>query len=324
MRALGQLDSFTGWPALKVLKISKCRLFEKCTDIHIRGAEVFDVTWLKPGMKSQELHITRAHTSIDDILKFASKPFCVKSLVQLALCGRFESRKVAELHKFTDALKLLLHQCEHLQVLKLNGCFAPLAKPLDIVLNDTHGACLTDLDLRAMLCGYLDLSQAAALSAVVLHGVESGNPHNFRLRLPSNLQSFDYASRGALMCQPSASEWFTSCSNLTSLRVHLDNPSFHASSFELPVLPASLYFLSVFIPDHSMHGCDWHCLRPCSRLEHIELPNVCRVPESLQEWLDTARHLHVLTLPYNTFNVEKLHTCFDLIHDSLMNRSRPF
>ena len=295
LHALGQLDVFKGWPDLKVLKLSRCTLITNRTAVCIQEVELLDVTWLQSEMKSQDLHVDRTPASIDDILICASQPLCIKSLVCLSVSGDFSSQ-------VTDALQHLLHQCQRLKRLKLDRCYALFCqdRPLDIVLDDTHGASLTDLDISCILCGDVNLSQAAALTAVKLDWVESDDSPHFMLTLPPTLQSFDFTSRSLCSCQPAARQWFTSCSHLTSLRIrnerHLDDDG-QASIYSLPVLPASLYFLSLFMPNSMMHMCDWRCLHLCSRIEHIELPRGCCVPGSLQQWLATARqrHLHIVT-----------------------------
>lgn len=152
LHALGHLDFFAGWTALKIFKLSKCDLFKKHTIVRLEELQLLDVSWVKPHMKSQELHINTANASTPHILDYASEPLCVKSLVSLCVCGKFTSQ-------LTDALQQLLHQCQHLTVLKLDGSRAPLqqARPIHIVVDDTHGARLTDLDLSFILCGFVNL-----------------------------------------------------------------------------------------------------------------------------------------------------------------------
>ena len=202
LKALGHLKSFTGWPALKVIRVSNCALFKEGTDVHIQEVEMLDITWLKPRMKSRELHITKADASLDDFLECVSEPFCINSLVSLTLAFKSVSQ-------LTDAVKQILHQCLHLRVLMLEGYSTPTlmvnfwrSGPLDIVLDVTHGTCLTDLHIASISCGYLDLSQAVALTAIVLNRVESGGRsgrNHLSLKLPPILLSCDTTGRSGLL-----------------------------------------------------------------------------------------------------------------------------
>ena len=304
LEALGHLNSFTGWPALKVIRLSECGLFKEGTDVRIQEVEVLDITWLKPDMKSQELHMIKADASVDDILECVSEPFCIKSLVCLSL--GFKS-----IPQLTDAIKQLLHQCLHLRVLMLDGyrgVFLCQVSPLHIVLDDTHSTCLTELHISSISCGLLDLSQAAALTAIVLDFNLVESVDHLSLRLPPTLLSFDFTSRTALVYQPSASRWFTPCIFMTSLTICLNVRASEASNCSLPELPSSLCLLSLFMSDKFMRALDWRCLQHCTRLEHIELPAThgdC-VPDNLRDWLDTARHLRVVMSRRDAFKIEHL------------------
>jgi len=309
------LESFVGWPLLKILNICE-RLLSESVFSNIQVLDVSWVhevyaSWLTPGMIGAKIHILnvdRCPKLIADMLSLPYSALLVE--VRVALPAYTLSSEAS------DILLDLVRSCVCLQTLQFSNQgirslqgYAQIAVPAGI------GTRLQTLVLDDLWFSVIDLSFTTSLSTVSLITVDSCNLP-CQLGLPSSLQSFTFIGDSLFGIEVNERQ-LAPLSHLTRLTLGVDGPNGRcafqralgspAGVVRLPLLPSSLRHLHLWADERNyvydldyvfghpfVDYCDWHCLDPCTNLERLTLPTCYSLKGHLKIFVQSARHLHIV------------------------------
>ncbi len=309
------LESFVGWPLLKILNICESSVSESV----FSNIQVLDVSlvhemyasWLTPGMVGAKIHILNVDRRPKLIADMLSLPYSALLVeVRVALPPYTLSSEAS------DILLDLMRSCRCLQTLQLSNQgirslqgYAQIAVPAEI------GTRLQTLVLDDLWFSVIDLSFTTSLSTVSLITVDSCNLP-CQLGLPSSLQSLTFIGDSLFGIEVNECQ-LAPLSHLTRLTLGVDGPNGRfafqralgspAGVVRLPLLPSSLRHLHLWADERNyvydfdyvlghpfVDCCDWHCLDPCTNLERLTLPTCYSLKAHLKTFVQFARHLHIV------------------------------
>ena len=291
----GPFASFTGWPELKVLKITKCNLFCPSTQLDLPGMQQLQADWIVPDLVNIRLHLHHGPYEYRPLrLQCLLHPSCATCLVDLQLM--LNPRVLGT--GFPAILQQVLFICNSLQVLHLIA-FGDLDGVVNITLHEQCGERLTQLHLAHLFCNILNLASSAFLTSVKLTCVKPRHGAAFQLSLPSSLKSLDYC--GDYLFGSTCRQQLQQCLHLTYLAISPEKldilPAGTSAEYELPLLPSSLCHLQLGMKLYRyqwISGCSWDILNACTNLERLTLPAMFTLSGNIKEIVAALQHVYIV------------------------------
>ena len=280
--------TFSGWPALQILRYSHCNLFDESTVLYAIATQELQVSYVGHHISSKKLHIHADLNSMADLSYYASLSFCFCSLAELVL---HNDSTVYSSSLLAEGLCSLLEQCHSLRLLHLANRFMPV-QCSNVSLDRGQGMCLEELCLHGFNVASVDLSSSTCLTKVELSRVKHRSGMVPLLCLPDTLLSF--CSFGSHFFTSSSRQQLLETSRLTELEFSPDC-QYAQHDAVVPYLPNSLLQLHIRFAEieWDMAKYDWSCLRVCTNLETLTLPCASDCSE-IQAFIDSARHLRII------------------------------
>ena len=190
---------FTGWPALSVLNVQGCGVFDRNTVWDLLPMNELHIDLLLRDAPADNIHLGLLRVKLADALKFVRDFAWFSRIVKLEF--DLEVITTEDLNFTFEQLTASCYKLDSLRIklltrqAKLNWVY--------LICDKAHGSQLKDLELglsgyvdtkQRVCCDIVDLSCATALTHLRLSGVD--HPDSFSLRLPSNLHSFSFAGHG--------------------------------------------------------------------------------------------------------------------------------
>ncbi len=259
---------FTGWPALSVLNVQGCDVFDKNTVWDLLPMKELHIDLLLGDAPAENIHLRlwHRHVTLADVLNIVKDFAWFSRIVSLEF--DLEVITTEDLNSTFRQLAASCHKLDSLRI-KLLTRQANL-NWMYLIGDEAHGSRLRSLELwwsadtkQRVCCGIVDLSCASALTYLRLLGID--HPDTFSLHLPSSLQSLSFSGRGLFTQGNQAILQGLNC--LTDLYVcpAVVEEQLFKSFCDIPVLPSSLCKLTLVCPPNTAmsRDSDWHCLSAC-------------------------------------------------------------
>lgn len=189
---------FTGWPALSVLNVQGCNVFDKNTLWDLLPMNKLHIDLLLRDAPAENIHLRLWRVTLADVLNFV-KDFAWFRIVSLDF--ELEVITTEDLNSSFGQLTASCYKLDSLHI-KLLTRQAKL-NYVHLIGDKAHSSRLKDLQLglsgdldtkQRVCCNIVDLSCATALTRLRLSDVD--HPETFSLHLPSNLHSFSFSGDG--------------------------------------------------------------------------------------------------------------------------------
>ncbi len=292
--------SFHGWPALEVLKIDGCNLFDRSTALHIPEVQDVQVYYHSHVLGINRMRVHTSYSNSNYLMSLSYLPHCARFLVDLRVV--FPSRAAYSPIRIVQGMQHLLSSCQLLQVLHLIKYIFKQPDEsydqADLVLQVQQAVSLQDLWLQGSCFTQIDLCRACSLTSLVLKNVDAPHLTDCELFLPRSLRCFKF--RGRALFAASSKFKIEDCDSLTKLCISASSV-YSTDAYNIPVLPSSLHHLGIFrsASDHEtgyawVNSCDWQCLSACINLERLTVPTKEYLTPWMRHWIKSARHVHVV------------------------------
>ncbi|KAL3154802.1 hypothetical protein ABBQ38_011346 [Trebouxia sp. C0009 RCD-2024] len=289
------LDIFTAWPALAVLKIMSCNLFDIHTvmdvshvgEVHMGHFEVF----VQPAL-DQQGHV---HITDDQASRYGSMRF--SSIVDLHVDVSHGPASIDPLLYVVAAYPLKSLN------LHFRESFPHQARPV-LDSNSFTGGSFSNLKHLAItgihpLTHKLHLQSLTCLTSLVLKKLDRSWQVK-RLELPCSLEAFTFLGLGLFFSRTEHN--LHQLPLLTKVVLEIDEPVIEgpgdSCDFEpgpcVPQLPQSLHYLMLTGVAWCRSDCNWSGLQACLDLQHLTLPAGHQISGPLREWIGSARCLFVV------------------------------
>lgn len=292
--------NFKAWPALCVFKFACCWFINEATALDIASVHELHTDRLRPGMEIAEVHLEMYNLYPDTVGRFESlsSPTWCSCLVcvQVQCVGG-----VCYASDLAPIVKQVLEVCLCLKSFQFNGGpeESEFQAGAEIVLSNVSRH-LTDLKLSNMRCSKIDLGLAEALTSLSLLAMDWGSV-SCELILPSTLERFE--SSCSCLFSTHGKHVLEGLSSLTHVLLQTNNCTYyeaeeaelHRSEY-MPSLPGSLRHLLVMSSDikRLLDDSAQRCLRFCTSLQHLTLPEDEYPEGELCAWVKAARHVHIV------------------------------
>ena len=290
---------FTGWPAMSVLNVKGCGVFDINTVWNLLPMNELHIGLLLRDAPAENIHLRLWRVTLTDVLNFVKDFAWFSRIVSLEF--DLEVITTEDLNSTFGQLAASCHKLDSLRIklltrqAKLNCVY--------LICDKAHGSQLKDLELglsgdlytkQRVCCDVVDLSCATALTHLSLSDVD--HPDTFSLCLPSNLHFFPFSGHG-LFTQGNQAilQGLNTLTDLCVCPAVIDKQLFK-SFCDMPLLPSSLCELTLFCPPNTamFRDSNWNCLSACSQLAHIYLRGGCQPSEHLQAWVKKLRGLRIV------------------------------
>ena len=295
------LDMFTAWPALAVLKVVNCNLFDTHTVVdvsHVGEVHMGHIEEYVQPAPGQQGHV---HTNGDQATGYDSMR--ASSIVGLHV----------DITQGPAPLDPLLYVVADYPLQSLSLFFQQSFPRRDRPVLDRNsftGGNFSNLTHLAITGVYpsthtLHLQSLSCLTSLVLQNLDPGGWHEppawqvQGIELPLSLEAFTFA--GLCLFVSGTKHNLHELSLLTKVVLQITEPLVegHPLCSDLtppcvPQLPSSLQHLVLGGLEWCRPACDWSGLQACLDLQHLTLSAGHRLSGPLREWVRSARCLYVV------------------------------
>lgn len=280
-------DTFTSWPGLDVLKLSKCNMVDQHTELdvtsvrelHINFPVRYEVT------EFQQVHADMSSSHVIANLQGAPRQSHLGNTLfglHIDIPGQYGTWPVGAI------LRLVTQNCPSLELLHFSSDVAGLSTVSHFHESTAMPNKLKSLSLSGIACYQVELQAWTSLTQLVLHQVDK-HAQLACVSLPSSLQLLNF--KGASLFQADSQHNLQSLQHLS--RVLFDFMCYSYNLGQMSVMPKLPLSLNRF-QGNCNSIVDWSGLHGCTNLEHLTLGPGHWPTGELQAWIKSAHHLHIV------------------------------